>query len=294
MSTKVLDLVTPCRALSELSNRYLGDCQWTPLNDEQEFLVTYYEEHRKEIDALTRLKALASTSSGELNQFLTDNGFAPKFESLDGIGVASILDMLMQWAVEGTDTTIVQHHGPQERRTVYPAFEVDGSSVDIFRVSGYCDPLVRLNTTTGDNFWVMRSPAVSGIELAMHVQQLLNTERQPHPLWTDGARLPKLDIVNEPDLNWMTGLHTRDSATGPRRIDRAFQEVRIRVNECGARVKAVTGLVSESCMVSDAVHYELDSPFVGFFTQQGSSIPIAALWADYDSWREPEGSLEDL
>ncbi len=294
MSTKVLDLVTPCRALSELSNRYLGDCQWAPLNDEQEFLVTYYEKHRKEIDALTRLKALASTDSGKLNQFLTDNGFAPKFESLDGIGVASILDMLMQWAVKGTDTTIVQHHGPQERHTVYPAFEVDGSSVDIFRVSGYCDPLVRLNTTTGDNFWVMRSPAVSGIELALHAHQLLNTERQPHPLWIDGAILPKLDIVNEPDMDWMAGLHTRDSATGPHRIDRAFQEVKIRVNESGARVKAVTGLVTESCAISDAFHYTLDGPFVGFFTQEGSSVPIAALWVDYDSWREPEGSLEDL
>lgn len=68
------------------------------------------------------------------------------------------------------------------------------------------------------------------------------------------------------------------------------------MNEKGARARVVTGIV----MLKGIMPMErpkpliFDRPFYGFFLQDGVPIPLACFYADYDSWKEPAGSLEEL
>ena len=89
-------------------HRVLGDVEWEGINAKQQEFLAWYTAHRDEIRKLGDLEALASTDFTELNSFLTGRGFDPMFGPFTGIGVAAILDMLIEWANKGTLTTITR------------------------------------------------------------------------------------------------------------------------------------------------------------------------------------------
>lgn len=296
MATKVLDLTTIAHALSELERAYLGDCSWYPLNDAQREFLDWYQANRAEIDQLDSLEALASEDHEVLNQFLVEHGFEPKFGPLGGIGVASILDMLVNWLVRGTATSISRYDYGTGKFTHYPAFQVPASSVEIYDAAGCADPFVRLRTTTGHSLWLMKSDEPeSGLELNRVGQRLLNrTELRQSRHWTVGAIIPMLEINTEADMDWMLGTKTVSEGGQEYVLDQAFQMFKLRANEEGARVKVATGLGMRATSVR-AEPYKLNQPFVGFFTQPGhDTLPLAAFWADTDSWQNSGGTLEEL
>jgi hypothetical protein len=299
MTTKALDLVTMGHALSELSATYLGDCQWQSVNDEQWAFLEWYRAHRDEIGKLSGLEALASTDYAVLNSFLKARGFVPQFRPFDGVGVASILDMLVEWLSKGTPTTVRRYDrslGEHGGYVTYPAFRIMAGGVDILDVAGFDQPLVRLRTTTGHSLWLMKAdePA-TGIELAYMAQKLLATHHSPNPYWTVGVKVPMVEMDVRPDLSWMLGANTVSPTDGYHEIAQAFQQFKLRANEKGARVKVMTGFAARRGGPSGPVPYGFDEPFIGFFTQPGhDTLPMAAFWADTDVWQNPEGTLEEL
>jgi hypothetical protein len=78
-------------------------------------------------------------------------------------------------------------------------------------------------------------------------------------------------------------------------IGEAYQEFKLRANEKGARVKVATTLFVARGIRLAPEPYVMNQPFLGCFTQPGhDKLPLAAFWADTDSWRNPEGSLDEL
>jgi hypothetical protein len=291
MTSKVLDLTTMGHALNELCNAFLGDCEWISSNDQQLEFLSWYAEHRDEIVKLSDLEALASTDFVELNKFLVAHGFDAMFDPFTGIGVAAILDMLIEWTVKGMPTTIT-------RRTVdYPAFGLAADDVDIYD-EALAEPLVRLHTKTGHSLWLMKSsePA-SGLELNRQAQQLLTeTALRPSYYW-NGVTVPMLEMDMSPDISWMLGITAISPTRGEYEIAQVFQKFKLRANDKGARVKVATGMVMR-CSASPNPRpepYVFNEPFIGFFTQPGNDkLPLAAFWADTDTWQEPAGTLEEL
>lgn len=292
MSSKVLDLTTIAHALNELERVFLGDTMWGAYNDEQDVFLHWYAERRDEINQLDSLEALASTDHEVLNEFLKVRKFSPMFEPIPagGCGVASVLDMLVEWVEQGKITTISRQNDS------YPAFKIARDGVDVFDVEGYDEPLVCLHTKTGHNLWLMKAdePA-SGLELNRLVQQVLTgSERRPCWDWK-GVVVPKLEMSTGADLSWLIGMNAVSTKfLNDFRISAAFQQFKLRANEKGARVKVATGITIEAVSMPRPP-YEFDDPFVGFFTQPGhEDLPLAVFWADTDSWKEPEGTLEEL
>ncbi|MBB3752661.1 hypothetical protein FHT44_005173 [Mycolicibacterium sp. BK634] len=296
MTSKVLDLATVAHALIELRDAFLSYGKWEGINEQQQEFLNWYDLNHAEIKQLDSLEALASTSHVELNRFLTDHGFDEMFDQFDGIGVASILDILMEWASEGRVTEIIRteplagknFYGQKIPKDVsYPAFQVDA---DIYEV-GYEHPLVRLRTKTGHSLWLMKADEPpSGLALNISAQALLHADRSKEPSWT-GVVVPMLEIDTDGDVEWLLGMND-----GEYYLEQIFQKFKLRANEKGARVKVATGMVfARAACGPIEVPYTFDDPFVGFFTQPGhDTLLLAAFWADTDSWRKPSGSLEDL
>lgn len=293
MTTMTLDLATICQALDELEHRSLGEgCAWLPANPTQEQLVKYFQQYRSGLRLLHGLEGRVATSYRKLNQFLEDRGFDPLFQPFNGLGVASVIDMTVEWILKGMDGMIT-HQGSMQ---AYPAFELSAEAVEMFDVDGFKHPLARLKTTTGDNLWLMKADQPSsGMDLVVMAHKIIDSAREVHTEWTNGVMIPKLDISVQPDMGWIIGLGTQ-GRRGHFRVEQAFQQVRIRVNEFGARCKVASGLASESCRVATSPDgiYQMNEAFAGFFTQKDSDLPIAAFWTDVDTWVEPRGSLEDL
>ena len=206
MTTKALDLVTMGRALSELSATYLGNCQWRGINDEQREFLTWYAAHRDEIAKLSGLEALASENYAALNSFLQARGFDPMLQPFDGVGVVSILDMLVEWLTPGTLATITRY---QEYTRQYPAFEISPFAVKVYDVMGYDQPLACLDTKSGHKLWLMMWPEpTSGIQLANTAKRVLTTQRNASYSYTAGIKVPMLEIDVTPDLSWILDLET--------------------------------------------------------------------------------------
>jgi hypothetical protein len=292
MTSKALDLTTIGQALNELCDAFLGDSEWHGWSDGQQEFLTWYAAHRDQIYKLDSLEALASIDYAELNRFLTAHGFVPMFESFSGIGVVSILDMLVEWMTEGAPTTI------RREGVTYPAFSIDSSGAAVYEIAGYEDPLIRLATKTGHGLWLMKAdePA-SGLELNKTAGELLAAVPSSYPdlEWTAGVIVPMLEMDVQPDLSWLLGV----TAISPDRkyvVQQAFQRFKLRANDKGARVKVATGIVMASASCGPTPKpYRLDDPFIGFFTQPGNdALPLAVFWADTDVWKNPGGTLEEL
>lgn len=316
MTSKVLDLTTVAHALNELCDTYLGDSEWHATSDQQQEFLTWYEANRDEIRQLDNLEALASPDHTALNTFLTAHGFTPMFEEFDGIGVASILDMLMEWIAEGYETPIRRPLPPIQPPPTskdlygrpirpepvaqwenYPGFRLGADAATIYNTTEHQNPLLRLHTKTGHSLWLTKAdePA-SGLELNHLARQLLTTQLTPSRDWTVGAIIPMLEIDLKADLNWMLGTTTLSPTKGKYELQQAFQQFKLRANEKGARVKVATGMSFAIAACGPLPEpYTLNDPFIGFFTQPGhDTLPLAAFWADTDVWQKPAGTLQEL
>ena len=306
MSTQVLDLVTIASALTKLGEDFLNDPEWQGCNDAQHDFLDWFIAHREEIRTLDSFDAVASTNYELLNAFLRQRGFAAMFEKFDGIGVASVLDMLVQWAKAGEVTRVGRResgterdvYGRRQEETVYyPAFEIEEQGVHFWQVAGFEHPLAQLRTTTDHSLWLMQYPSPEWpLDLALTAQKILGSaDRRPHPTPMAGVVVPMLDVDLTADLSWLAGMESVGPA-GHYYVEQAFQQFKLRANETGARVKVATGISVAMAACAPLVYpYVFNEPFLGFITQPGhDSLPLAVFWADTDSWTKPAGSLEDL
>lgn len=293
MTSMALDFVTIGYALEAAANeRSVGKDGWKGQNPEQERFLDWFAAHRDELSKLEHLTAKVSDQAEELNAKLREHGFPNMFSELpkDGFGVVAILDMLVEWLEECTVSTV--DRSDDGNVSTYPAFKVPSQGSEVYEVHGFDEPLVRLRTKTGDSLWLMKHPQpASGLDLAELSQRVLEKPRVAVYRYSS-AVVPKLEHQPEVDMSWLPGLTTSD---GNWYVDEAFQLFRLRVNEKGARVKVATGMTIRATAIWVEEPYVFDEPFVGFFTQKGSpNLALAGFFADTDSWKEPEGSLEEL
>jgi hypothetical protein len=293
MASSALDLATIGHALNALLEEGIGNNGWQAVSLDQQWFLEWYVANRELIARLDSLTAKASSDFKVLNEFLEEHGFEPKFEKLDGIGVVSILDMLVEWLVE-CKTATIERYDNDLGYVDSPAFEVPAQGVTFYALKNdrIGPPLVELRTKSGHSLWLREaSQPLSGLELASQAQRMLVTPLAPDYRWTDGVIVPMLEMNLDTDLDWLAGL-----ATAPDwRITKANQQFKLRANEKGARVKVATSLTLERAMASAPQPYIFRNPFIGCFTQPGHpDIALAAFYADVDSWRNPEGTLEEL
>jgi hypothetical protein len=66
------------------------------------------------------------------------------------------------------------------------------------------------------------------------------------------------------------------------------------MNEEGARARVATGISMLRSASFAPVKLIFNRPFYGWFTQEGIELPMAVFYADFDSWTEPAGSLDEM
>jgi hypothetical protein len=291
MGTITLDISTVIHAMASFEDAVGGGSwQWHAPNHNrsQHKLLDWWAIYRNRVMELEDMHSEISDDYEVLNKFLQSYKFPACFNPFDGIGVASILDMLVKWSEKGRRTTL------HAMGTTYPAFTLKPSSVVVYKLVDARNPLVGLKTETGHTMWLFTpdEAPTDGIDLMMTVEQILaTTKRQSQPAQ---VTVPMLDIDTSSDVSWLKGLVGYSEAHDTYVVEDAFQMVKIRVNEIGARVKAATGVTLRGISVGPEP-IVFDRPFIAWFTQPGhEKFPLAATYADTDSWKKPAGSLEDL
>lgn len=285
MTTKVQDRATMVYALVQA-----GVTTIKPVNEAQADFAEYFGKYAVEIASMQGLKAKAANNAAPLNTFLTDNGFKPMFRDDLVFGVASILDLLVEWLHEAGQTTIFGKNA-EGTWDSFPAFQLPMAGVKMYRVAGHSEPLVRLLTKSGDSVWLMKyTQPQSDVLVATAAQALADAELVPYTQMHAGITIPMLEIDTEPDIAWTIGMETNSPLF---RIDEAFQQYKLRMNQVGAHVKVATGFATRGGP-SGPLPYVFDEPFIGWFTLGDSQVAVAPFFADTDTWKSSGESLEDL
>ncbi len=298
MATRALDIITIMHALDILSEE-IGANEWQTTNPQQRRMFEWYRSLRPTLAKVKNLKAKASRFYEELNKFLTDDGFDPMVEPFDpetGLGVVSILDMLVEWL-----------HGPGELVEIQtaagtkPGFEIPSNGVHVFELAGYPGLLVNPLTKGENSLWLYltESRGFEGLDMVQHAMRIMSAPRgiaggNDYPTY-GAAHIPMIDFDIKPDIDWLQGAVAKTDAV-PFRIDQAAQQFKLRMNEEGARVKVATVVVAEVfSMGGTSLTLIVDQPFYGWWTQKAvPTLPMAVFFADFESWKKPEGSLAEL
>lgn len=305
MATQALDIITILHALNKLDQE-LGVIGLEPKNPEQEYVFGLLNRHRENLAKLTNISAKASLSWIELNNYLEEHGFSRmvrQFDPSDGIGVVSILDMLVSWLYGACP--IIEIETARGNR---PGFEINSNGVNIYAVDGYpYSYLLELKTNSANTPWLFTYDArdLKGVDLVKLSIDVMGSRRAIPTMRTgwqlddspvfQGAHVPMLDFRLKPDIGWLVGAGTATShGRGRYYIAQAAQEFMLRMDQTGARVKAATALVAMRSLNTPSV-FVVDGPVYGWWTQDAlPDLPMAVFFADWDAMRKPTGSFEDL
>lgn len=284
METMCIDITTIFHALWELENRFLGpDRTWETKNPAQKELFNLYKRHRSGIPSLRHLKAKISPDWQTLNRFLQDNGFDPMFyQPLNGLGIVSILDMLIEWLVEAAIGEIAGRDG-----RLYEGFVIPEPGGEVFELEGLAHPLVRLRTRSGDSLWltIPESPPGTPFELLRIPFSLQEASRRPAGMIST-IQIPTVQFDRKPDISFLKGAVTFDQRGQSWIIDEAHQQFILRIDREGAHIQAATGLSVRGMISDEPQHLVFDRPFCGWFTQADApDLPLGVFYADFDVWR---------
>jgi len=292
LSTQIIDPATLVAALLKMGDEIGSDKGWTMSPGEKgerqrRLLDLYSDVDRSLLEKLLDLKAMTSRNHEELNAFLVKHGFEPCFRPLgtDGIGVATLLDMVMEWYVPASVAQVYCNIDSKFHR----GFKLPAHGVRIVDVEGYNKPMAQLVAKNGTTLnLIMVDEPTDAMTMMEQVEQLLAAPTRSNNGFA-GVELPTVEVDTRVNLDWLLGMEKNGY-----RIDQAFQLVKMRINEEGARIKAATGLGASRGISLEPEPLVFDRPFLGFFTTVDCPLPIGVFYADLSSWREPQGNLAEL
>ncbi len=259
---------------------------WSPKNRMQSrFLDEFFRRNRDEIGRLPEIESLASKSADEINAFLRKKGFRIQLDRFDPneFGVASVLDLLVEWEAKGSETQIVTADD-----TPYPAVRMDKGHI-IYRVAKHRHPVIMIKTKSGDmvHLSIVDDPP-KDFDLISLADRLLEPDDidDEH----EGVIFPMVDLNQEVDISWLRGLNTKGVDGRPAIVSQAKQQTKLRMNEVGARAEsaAAIGIMRLGASKPKTV-YIIDKPFLVCFTRHGFSKPLFVGHIGHDDWKKPSG-----
>lgn len=263
---------------------------WRALNSSQVFFLQTVFPARSDIDAgrIACIESIANRDVSVINSFLKAHGFSVQLQPIGpgGFAVASVLDLLVEWLEAGAVTTVHGQDGVE-----YPAVRVKQSNRQISTVIGHQHPIVTLATRTPGvtvNLTVaeqQRQSPTADLELAAWAAHLSKL-RQRGVNYGDVV-FPMVDLNQEVDISWITGLSTMGDDGMPAIIAQALQQTKLKMNEKGARAQSAVAMAVTRGISTPMPPLVIDRPFLIWFEQEGLSQPLFVGHICEDAWKNP-------
>jgi hypothetical protein len=260
---------------------------WQAVNSIQAlFLSEFFAPCRQEGLSIAEIESIASFTADDINRFLRERGFriqlAPFRSGGNGkeFGVASVLDLLVDWFKPGTETTVRGQDG-----NVYPAAHLEGAGSSFHQAAHHRYPVAQLQTTSGDLVYMTRlDSAPADFELLQYAQQLSGSLQ---PIYDyRGVVFPMVDLKQEVDISWLLDLKTTSAEGELVKIVQALQETHLAMNPEGARAKSAA--VLEMTMgFEPEPDLVIDGPFLVWFQRPGLTKPLCVGYITEADWKNP-------
>ena len=276
--------------------------KWNAVNDTQREFLNKYFATRAELSGYSKeeLRHWVSWVAEELNKILKEEGFDIQLQDFEPneFGVVSILDVLVEWLVKGTEDHLVF------KGTEYPAVrmentaEVDNEYKVLFESLTSTQhplcPIALVHTQSGDKVYMtVADRAAEGFDLTNRINEIRTTlQRGEH---YDYLKFPMVDLNQQVDIAWLMGMNTTDENTGnPAIISQALQQTKFKMNQFGARVKSAVAIgVVITSVPPPPRGLEIDRPFFLWIEREGITVPVMYAYLDQEDWKDP-GNLSEM
>lgn len=260
---------------------------WQAINETQErFLQEFFLLCRSEAGAIPEIESLASWSFEKINAFLLKRGFIIRLQPFgaNSFGVASVLDLLVEWLLEGKVVTILGAD-----KIDYPGVRIPEGGASFYTSDGHPHPIAQLETKNGDFvFMTMFDSPPDGFDLILKAEKLSRRRRLIHDY--AGLVFPMVDLDRKEDIGWLAGLQTVTKVGMPAAVSQALQQTILKMNEVGARAKSAVaisvtlGLPSMARIKPDMV---IDRPFLVWFMRGDFMKPLFVGHITQEDWNNP-------
>ena len=252
------------------------------------FLRDFLGRCREEISRIPEIESIASWSADEINKFLAGKGFDIQLNpfSSQEFGVASVLDMLVEWAEKGEATSVTRRN----THDAYPAVRIAGGSyVDFLETKGHNHAIARLRTKSGDLVHMTildYLPDNSGSFKLVEIAEELSEGDESDNL-IGGVVFPMVSLNQQVDISWLIGLRTTGANELPAIITQALQQTKLRMNEKGARAQSAVAIAIIRGGFSPEKQYVIDKPFLFWITRPSICKPLFVAYVTEDDWKNP-------
>lgn len=269
------------------------DRKWNAVNSMQKrFIAEFLDPNLGIIGSVPEVSGICSRSADVINKFLADRGYSIRLGQFDPeeFGVASALDLLVEWMESGVRQNIIPFGGK-----IYDGFRLKSHCLAFYRKTGHPNPIVEIATQNGDSVFVtMLDESLSDFALVDKVSELFSGLRVTNEF--EGLVIPMITLKQEVNISWMLRMNTVDDKGTPAWISQAKQETRLRMNEFGARVQSAVALGMKRLLaapVKSKPDHIIDKPFLMWIMRRGLSIPMFVGHLTYDDWKDPGNITKD-
>lgn len=291
--SKASEIYTIIAALGKAEETMNLKKDWKPKNETQrKFLENFLKVCRD--DNIGEIELEVSDSAEKINAFLAKKGFSIRLQPFlpNTLGFASILDLLVEWIYPGEKVKIDAKNGE-----VYDGVRIKKEGVSFFEstLRGHTYIIACIRTKSDDMVFITvpkEPPEKSGLDLIEMADNLSNN-MDVLPGKYEGVRFPMVDLNITSDIEWLKGMSTvTRHGDMPADIIQAIQQIKIKMNEKGARFQSTTAMgVMLMCANIPKPDLIIREPFLVWVGRYDIEKPIMAAFITEESWRNP-GSLK--
>ncbi|MBN2230513.1 MAG: hypothetical protein JW779_13075 [Candidatus Thorarchaeota archaeon] len=292
MTTKTQTLVVyPIVSAVREAEMFLKNVETiTITNDiQKKFLNEIFSSCKGDIPRIKEIESIADTNHKRINKWLEERGFQIRLKDFGpgGFGVASMLDLLGEWAIKGKKWSVQTEDGEY-----YPGIKMTNYGKKFYRVRDNPNYIIDIETREGDHVHLMMVDEVpTGLALQNFVENIHNN-KQETPFEYDGFIFPKIDLDEEIMLDWILGLQfiTPKGKEPFYVISQALQQTKLKMNEEGFRVKSAVALgILAGAAPIKTEPYVINRPFLMWIARDGLSKPLFIGYLNKDVWKDPAG-----
>lgn len=289
-------VLLPIVGAVEQMSEYLGGVrigerrQWGTNNTTQSrFLDGVYRPTHTLIQAIPEIESVAARSAEEINAFLAAHGFSIRLDPFTDprdFGVASVLDVLVEWLERG-DVQPIRTGGRE-----YPGVRIPAKHrrVAFLRERAFPNPIACLTTKSGDRVYLTVLDAARVPDLITDPKSLPSLDHSGEERGLGGVVFPMVSLDQEVDISWLLGLSTTGADGLVAIVNQAKQQTRFKMNEVGARAESAVALGVMRSYTPPQPDLVIDQPFLCWIERPGIPVPLFLGHITPDDWKNP-GSL---
>ncbi|MDP3771117.1 MAG: serpin family protein [bacterium] len=285
-------VLLPIVGAVEKADDFLGGHRtWQAVNTTQgQFLDRIYRPTSTLVQAIPEIESVAARSAEEINAFLLKKGFSIRLDPFTDprdFGVASVLDVLVEW-IERGDVHPIRAMGRQFEGVRIP---VKRRRVAFLHDRAFPNPIACLTTKSGDRVYLTVLDASRVPDLIASSERLPSLDHSGEKRGFGGVIFPMVSLDQEVDISWLRGLSTIGTDGLLAIVTQALQQTKFRMNEVGARAESAVALgVMRGAAMRPDPDLIIDQPFCCWIERPGIPVPLFFGHITEEDWRNP-GSL---